>query len=481
MPTAGTLRELIERLKAAGCYAEVRRPVALRHELAAVLGKAVDATGQAVHFTNVGMGTTSVIGNVFGGRDKYAAIFDVPASGLADVYTRLWEAKPIPPQEVTSAPVQEVVHEGALNVFDILPAPTHYALDAGPFLTAALSIYRDPDSGAVNVAFNRVQVLGGNELSIQMVPTMHITDAFQRLAARGQDMPIVLAIGVEPAVFLAGGVHVPPEADEYGFAGAVQGRPLEVVAARTQELLAPANSEFVIEGVISHTEVRHDGPSGEMHRYHSAASPKPLLQVSAITHRADPIYHALLSGNAEEASVCALPIEARLLTYLRKVTPEVKAVSFLPFQMCCVVAVGDCSEGEIDAVLEEMMKHSWARMGIVVNDDINIDNPGDVLWAVISRTDAPRDYRIEDFDVDMNLEDRTFPPFASKRSLANEPPPPNDAVLGPYWFPAMGEATQLRVAINAAAPKQVRRWFQRSSLVDYEKINLRDYLSSQSW
>lgn len=476
MLTATTLREFIERLKSAGRYVRVNRPVALRHELAAVLGKTLNTSGQAAHFTNVGMGSTSVIGNVFGGRDKFAILLDQPASRLAEVYEPLWRYKPLAPNQVAKAPVQEIVHEGEVNAPAILPVPTHHALDGGPYITAALLLYRDPDHGAMNASFQRLQVLGGNELVIQALPAMNIFDAYQRAAKRGQELPLALAIGAEPALFMAGGIHIPAEADEYEFAGAVQERPLDVVPAKTIDLLVPANSEFIVECSISRTEERHEGPFGEMHRYYGGSSQKPLVRISAITHRPEPIYHTILSGNVEEHTVCALPREGRLLGHLRRITPEVKNVSFLPFFMRCVVSVGDCTEEEIDAVLEGIMEHTWARMGIVVNDDIDIDNAEDILWAIISRTDSEQDVRIEDFAVDMDLEDINFPPFASKRLLQNEPPPPDDVVASPFNLQALGEATRTRMAINAAVPKGARRWFQRSRLEGYEKIDLRDYL-----
>ncbi|MBI3092528.1 MAG: UbiD family decarboxylase [Candidatus Tectomicrobia bacterium] len=478
MLTATTFRDFLERLRAAGRCATVPRRVNPRQELAAVLHRALTTTGQAVHFTDVGIPGVTVAGNVFAGRDKYALLLGQPIEKLAETFERYWDFQPLEPRQVKRAASQEVVHEGEVDLPALLPVPTHYARDGGPFITAAVVLVRDPQGGAMNASFQRIMVHGGNKLGIQILPRMNLKAIHDRAVARRLDLPVALAIGAEPALFISGGIHIPEDADEYTFAGAVQEKPLEVVPAKTNGLLVPANSEIIVEGFISHREVREEGPFGEMHRYYGTRSPKPVITVTAITHRLQPIYHTLFSGNLEEHAVCALPREGAMLRHLRKISPEVKGASFLPYFMRCVVSVGNCDEPTLEKLLEGIMQHTWVRMGILVNDDIDIDNAEDILWAILTRTDPKRDFHFRQFDIDLALEDIHFPPFASKRMMLGQEPPPEDVVVSPFDLRFLGHDSQVRIAINAAVPAAARPWFRRAQVAGSKEVNLDDYLAA---
>lgn len=319
-------------------------------------------------------------------------------------------------------------------------------------------VARDPETGVYNVSFARLMVNRGNILGIQIVPRMDLDIIHQRAVARRQSLEIAAVLGADPSVFLAASTHIPLDADEYEFAGGLRGEALSVVAGKTIDLVVPANAEIVIEGRIPPNVLRAEGPMGEVHGHYSTDFPKPIVEVSAITHRRDAIFHAILSGTVEEHGPLALPLEATILKAMRRIHTGVMDINMMPNMYRCVASVRTLPDyGVAEELLRAMLGHPWVLLAILVNDDVDIHNPEDVFWAVTTRTNPEADVLVEPFSTDTETDDRGIPPTPVKR--------PRD---GPRH----------RTGINAAFDRKTMRGIARSRVKDFPDLDLAKILRS---
>ena len=182
---------------------------------------------------------------------------------------------------VERAPAQEQVHTKNIDIGRMLPALHHTADDAGRYVTAGIVIARDPDTGVYNASYHRLMLAGPNRAAIQLDFGRHLRAAFERAQKKGQHLPVVVCIGSDLALHYTAatmGSQMPEHADELAVAGGLCGRPLPVVKAITQDLLVPAESEIVLEGVLKFDEEVMEGPFGEFVGYLAPADPGPVLE-----------------------------------------------------------------------------------------------------------------------------------------------------------------------------------------------------------
>ena len=456
MPAIKTMRDLLRRLETRGDMVRVKKRVSPLFEQAAVTKKFMDTSGRTVLFEDVGHENFKMVGNVYGGRRKFATLFDVAESEVRRHFEKISESKPIAPHMVKSASVQEVVHEGKPNVTDVLPVPWQYEKDRSQFITAGLIVARDPDTGVHNVSFQRLMVHRDHILGIQIVPRMDLDFIYKHAQARKKPLEVAVVIGGNPWFFLAASTHIPIDADEFEFAGGLQGSPLDLVACKTVDLLVPSNAEIVIEGRIPWDTLCDEGPMGEVHGYYGTEFPKPIIEVSAITHRHDPIFHTILSGAPEEHCPLALPIEASILKAMRRIHKDTTDINIMPSLYRCVASVRDLPDYSVaEKLLRAMLGHPWVFLAILVNDDIDIHNPIDVFWAVTTRTNPEADIFVEQFPTDTKTDDRGIPPTPIKRPL---------------------DGMRHRTAVNAAVDGKTMKNFERSRLKNYDMLDLEKYL-----
>ena len=201
------------------------------------------------------------------------------------------------------------------DVLSMLPVPTHSEHDNGPYITAGMVIARNPLTGVQNVSINRIQVHSGNRMAILLLPR-HLLAFYKEAEARKQCLEVAVVIGVDPLTLLASQAITPIDFDELEIAGALHGQALPVVKCQTNEVRVPAYSEIVIEGRLL-PEVRElEGPFGEFPRYYSAREQREVIQVDAITHRRNPIYHTIVPAEMEHLLLGSIPREATLLAHL---------------------------------------------------------------------------------------------------------------------------------------------------------------------
>jgi 2,5-furandicarboxylate decarboxylase 1 len=456
MPAIKTMRDLLQRLETRGDLVRVKKNVSPLFEQAAITKKIMDTTGQTVLFEDVGHKNFKMVGNVYGGRGKFATLFNVAESEVRPCFEKLSECKPIPPHIVKRASVQEVVHKGKPNVTEVLPVPWQYEKDRSRFITGGLIVARDPDTGVHNVSFQRLMVHRDNILGIQIVPRMDLDFIYKHAQARKEPLEVAVVIGGSPWFFLAASTHIPLDADEFDFAGGLQGSPLDLVACKTVDLLVPSSAEIVIEGRILPDTLWDEGPMGEVHGYYGMEFPKPIIEVSAITHRHDPIFHTILSGAPEEHCPLALPIEATILKTMRRIHKDTMDINMMPSLYRCVASVRNLPDyGVAENLLRAMLGHPWVFLAILVNDDIDIHNPIDVFWAITTRTNPDADIFVEQFSTDTKTDNRGIPPTPTKRPL---------------------DGVRHRTGINAAIDDKTMKNFERSNLKDYRTLDLEKIL-----
>src|SRR5439155_6034659 len=230
-----------------------------------------------------------VLTNLHASRARLAAAMSAPPEHTLRTYLSAME-KPVPPKVVTGGPVQEVVLTGdSVNLYD-LPQIVHHEGDAGPYVTAAISFAKDPTADIWNCAYNRLQIKTRDTTSIHLTTGKHLWE-FHRIAeARGEPLPVALAIGVHPAIALGALAIGSIDEDERAIMGALLGEPLELVRCETSDVLVPAHAEMVLEGEILPGTRIPEGPFGEFTGYSLGERPREVVRVRAITHRRDAIF-----------------------------------------------------------------------------------------------------------------------------------------------------------------------------------------------
>jgi 2,5-furandicarboxylate decarboxylase 1 len=341
-----------------------------------------------------------VVGNLLSCQANCEAAFGVDFRSLRDLVGRAM-GNPQPPRLVERAPAQEHVHTADFDLQRLLPALQHTAEDGGRFITAGVVIVRDPETGTYNASYHRLQLAGPRRTGIKLDHGRHLRLAYERAKKRGEPLPIVACIGADLALHYTAatmGSQMPEHADELAVAGGLSGRPLPVVKAVTQDLLVPAETEIVLEGQILTDTTMMEGPFGEFVGYLSPADQAPIFEVTAVTHRTRPIYHAINGYGRETIMLRKYVLEASLLKVLQPAVPIVTDVDMSAgglHRFHAVVQVKKTSpqhEGlERNAIMAAFGALKDLDLVIVVDEDIDIRDPLDVEYALATRMEASRD------------------------------------------------------------------------------------------
>ena len=387
------LRRFIEVVRAAGELHDIRRPVDRVRELGAVLN-ACERAGKAAYFHGVKDSTIPVVGALLSAPSRIALALDC---ALSEVRARMAAAteKPLKfESHKAKAPCQEIVVEKP----DLagLPIPTHSPLDAGAFITAGVVIARDPESGRHNLSYNRMQIYGADRTGISMNLWRHIKGFFDKIEPRGQNLPFCVALGPDPVVMMAAAFRY--SGDEYEVAGALRGSPIPVVRALTCDVMVPATSEIVLEGEVLAGERQTEGPMAEFTGHYSGADPKHVARITRITHRANPIFQTMNGGGYEHVSVGNMITREPLLErFVKHISPRVKAVHLPPYSggFTALIALDNPQPGEArNVALAAMAAHVNFKTVIVVDADVDIFDPADVMWALSTRARWDRGFAV---------------------------------------------------------------------------------------
>jgi UbiD family decarboxylase len=386
------LREFLSFLEQRGDLLKSKKPVDAKFEISSYIRKTSDVRGPALYFENVKGFDMPVVGGVFATRERaFLALETSPEEYVYKFHNAL--DRLVPPKLVSNAPCKDVIYTGDKIDLTRLPIPIFSEQDPAPFITLGLSISRDPKTGGKNTSIYRLQLKGRKRLGIM---AQHLVRQLVEAESLGQGLPIAIAIGTDPVLPLATQWMAPYGVDELALAGALRGAPVEVVKAETVDLEVPATAEIVIEGTVLPNVRETEGPFGEVSGYYTPSTPKPIIEVSAVTHRRNPIYHAAFTGmpTTENHILKQLPLEATFYWQLKKEFPGVKAVHFPAagtVGMICVIAMKQAYECEARNVIATMMGSRRNKFTIVVDDDVDIYDMEKVLWAIATRSQADED------------------------------------------------------------------------------------------
>jgi UbiD family decarboxylase len=376
-----SLREFLRLAEVWGKLVTVDREVDRRFEIAAI---AASMDGQPILFKNVRGCKMPVLIGVCGDRELIARSLGVERKDLLRFLARAME-HPAPPPLVRDAPCQEVVETDVdLNRIPIL---THLQGDGGPYVTSGVAIIKDPDFGR-NMSFHRLMQIGPNRFTARVVEGRGTATA---LAKAPDGLEVAICIGVSPAVLLAGAMAPPKGIDELAIANALSSTPL--VRCKTVDLEVPADSEFVLEGRITH-ETTAEGPFIDLTETWDIVRQQPVVEIGCVTHRAAPIYHALLPGKSEHRILMGMPREPTIFAEVSKVAECLDALitpggtSWLH----AVVQIRKRHEDDGRRAIEAAFRgHGSLKHVVVVDEDIDIHDPADVEWAIATRFQAATD------------------------------------------------------------------------------------------
>ncbi|MEP9349467.1 UbiD family decarboxylase [Xanthobacter sp. KR7-225] len=389
-PAKADLRAWLAALAQRGDLAVAHEGVPLADALAAIAKRT--ERDKAVLFPRPGGHAVPVVANLFTRRAWVADSLGIDEHDLLPRFLAA-AADPLPCVEVTGAGAQEVVHTD-VDLLKLLPIPKHNELDSGPYITAGLMIARNPRTGAQNVSIHRCQISGPNRIGVLLLPRH--TRAYYRMAAEaGTALEIAIVIGVHPALLLASQAIAALDVDEMEIAGALLGRPVEVVKCRTNAVRVPADAEIVLEGRILPGVREPEGPFGEFPQYYGPRALREVIEIDAVTHRRHPIFHTIVGGSFEHLVLGGVPREATLLQHLKRSFPNVLDVRLTTGGTCryhLAVKIDKLSPGEPkNIIMCAFGGHYDIKQVIVVDKDVDISVPEQIEWAVATRFQADRD------------------------------------------------------------------------------------------
>jgi UbiD family decarboxylase len=307
------------------------------------------------------------------------------------------------------APVKQVIKRAAEANIHELPVVRHHAMDPAPYIDMT-PVVKDPDGGFYNIAFQRTMVKGPRKLGLHMSPR-HNWQIHRKHEEKNRATPVAIVISHHPAFYL-GALNVSPfGVDDYARVGSIMGAPLRVTSSETlgEDFLVPADAEMVIEGHILPNVKEVEGPFGEFTGYYGPQRLRNVIEVSAVTHRADAIFQHIFTGHRDTWVVGGIPKEGSLFNLIRGIVPTTKAVHF-PVSGCCrfncYISIDKKVDGETkQAALAALGGCDFVKHVVVVDADVNIYNEEEVMWAVATRVQAD-----QDVDIIKNVKGNTLDP-----------------------------------------------------------------------
>lgn len=386
------LRSFLDVLKQNGQLHVIEKEVGLEFEIGDVLMSLERKGRGAALFEKIRGHSIPVAGGVLGSQERIALALGCKKDEVVDKVAACFE-DPKPPVEVDWGYFDEVVCAGNSVDLGSLPIPRHARGDAGPFITAGVTVSRDPDTGIQNLSFQRMQVKGKDRVGIMINEWRHLKGFLDKAEAKNQPLPIAVAIGVDPVVSIAAGFRY--DGDEIDLAGGLRGEGLEVKKCFTSDICVPARTEILIEGVILPGEREEEGPLAEFTGHYGEPWKNPVIKVTSIAHRKEPIFQTLAGASYEHINLGnVLPREPLLKKYCTYVSKNVKGVHIPPYGsgFLAIISLDKQNPGEPKNVaLAAMMTYVNIKHVIVVDTDVDIYDAGQVMWALSTRVKPERD------------------------------------------------------------------------------------------
>ncbi len=438
------LRAFIAELENRKLLKKITVEVDAELEITEISDRVVKAGGPALYFANVKGYKMPVVTNLFGTMERMKLALGVedldrignelisilqpselPTTFLDKLKTipRLAKLSSYLPKVVRNGPCKEVVHLDNPSLAG-LPVLKCWPGDGGPFITLPLVFTRDPETGRRNVGMYRMQVY--NETTTGMHWHIHKDGAAHCARLRGstEKMPVAVALGADPALIFAATAPLPPGIDEVLFAGFLRREQVELVKCETVDLEVPARAEVILEGYVDPDETRLEGPFGDHTGYYSLADQYPVFHLTCVTHRKEPIYPATIVGRPPmEDAFIGKATERIFLPLMRLTLPEIVDVNMPPegvFHNCVIVSIKKRYPGharKVMCALWGLGLMMLAKLIIVVDEDVNVQDISEVMWRVFNNIDAGRDVMIVEGPLDALDHASPLPHFGSKMGI----------------------------------------------------------------
>ena len=418
------LRDFIILLEKQGELKRITQPVSSHLEITEICDRTLRGGGPALLFENVVGHTVPVLANLFGtpkrvalgmGQESVGALKEVgellaflkepePPKGMRDAWNKLPIFKQVlnmSPKLVSKPPCQENIIRGDDVDLNNIPVQTCWPGDAGPLITWPLVVTRGPNKERQNLGIYRMQVIAKNKCIMRWLSHRGGALDFREWQEQhpGENFPISVALGADPATILGAVTPVPDSLSEYAFAGLLRGSKTEVASSTSNNLQVPASAEYILEGYLAPGELAEEGPFGDHTGYYNEVDSFPVFTVTAITHRDKPIYHSTYTGRPpDEPAILGVALNDVFVPLLKKQFPEIIDF-YLPPEGCsyrmAVVTIKKQYPGHAKRVMmgvwSFLRQFMYTKFVIVTDDDVNARYWKDVIWALTTRVDPVRD------------------------------------------------------------------------------------------
>lgn len=415
------LREFIDVIDRKGLLTRIKTEVSAELEITEILDRVVKNNGPALLFENVKGSRIPVFANAFGTMERMCLALEV--NNLDEIGSRIqkllefeapksiWEGikmlpmvaelSSFPPKHVKSGPCKEVILREGFSLEDF-PVLKCWPEDGGRFITLPLVFTKNLNNGRQNVGMYRMQVYDGKTTGMHWHIHKHGARDYADAKNNGK-IEVAVAIGADPSIVYSATAPLPDNIDEMMFAGFLRKKNVELVKCETVDLFVPAHAEIILEGYVDSKERRTEGPFGDHTGYYSLADEFPVFHIICITHRKNPIYNATVVGIPPmEDAYLGKATERIFLPLMKAQLPEIMDIN-LPveavFHNLCIVSIKKRYPGHAKKVmfaLWGMGQMMFAKTIIVLDDDVNVQDLREVLWATTTRYDPAKDVTIID-------------------------------------------------------------------------------------
>jgi UbiD family decarboxylase len=374
-----SLRKFIERLKAEGKLREVKKPLSPVYGVSATVGT------EPTLFTNVN--GSRVVMNILSSKELLGEALGVaPDSIIQYLSSRPPEGEV---KLVEDSPAKEVIEKPDLSKLPIL---THFEGDGAPYITAGIVV--SEYEGVMNASIHRLRVIGKDRLAARLVEFRHTYNLHKKATEKGEPLPIAIVIGIDPVTLFAISTRV-PEGKEFEYASALKGEPAELFECRNG--IKVPHAEIVLEGYIHPTEVADEGPFVDISGTYDLIRKQPVIYLTNMMHRRDPIYHALMPAGSEHHILMGVPYEPLIYNEVKKVA-DVRNVALTPggcYYFHAAVQIHKNNDDDAKKAIEATFAaHKSLKHVVIVDEDINIFDPNDIEFAIATRVKGDEDIYI---------------------------------------------------------------------------------------
>lgn len=443
------MQTLIRDLDGRGELARVARQVDPRHQLAAVTRAVQRADEQAVLFQDVAGSAMPVVSNLYGSHERLCRMIGAGERTFCERWIELTDACLAARDADVLVPATPEQAGGFVSgKLSDLPAITWHGRDAGPYFTSAIYLAKEPDSGVPNLSFHRSMQVSDNELRVRLGGTHDLTRYQKKAEERGQPLEAALLLSCPPEIFLSACASLPYEASELVMAAQITGSKVPMRRCETIDLEVPASVDIVVEGRFLPNLKRPEGPFGEFMGNYVEVGDNHVFEVSHVGYRPGAVLHGLLCGSPEDLRPLEAVTAARVYRHVAAQVPGVIDVCCRPNVMISIVKISKAYEGHAQHVFLSALGSylDYNKVVIVVDEDVDIYDLDDVMWAYLTRGRAD-----------------------TRAMILNDIPGFYRDTKKDHWG---------RLCIDATMPWGREAEFARKSIPGQDDINLADWLTA---